>query len=131
MSEHGSRWEDLTFDANGRLVDLAGAVEFVDFGPPPPITWVSVRDVPDAFGRRAATFNSVGAVYDLRVASDVFEDAGGWYVHLIGEDQWWDWLSEPAATRPDRPTRAVCWPTRYVWVEERDRRPGSDDAPIF
>jgi hypothetical protein len=119
MTERPSRWEDLAFDENGRLVDVNGPVEFVEFGPPPPITWSNVMDVPEVFGRRAATRNSDGPNYGLRIASEVFEDAGGWYVHLIGEDQWWDWLDQPAQQRPERPDRAVCWPTRYVWVEER------------
>ena len=117
MSESGSRWEDLTFDRDGRLIDLAGPVEFVTFGPPPPVIWVGVMDLGQVFGRRAATVNSAGAMYDLRIASEVFEDAGGHYVHLVEEEQWWEWRAEPVTARPDRPARAVCWPTRYVWVE--------------
>lgn len=120
MTEQPSRWEDLTFDEDGRLVDVAGPVEFVDFGPPPPITWTAVMDLAEVFGRRAAVRNSRGPLYDLRVASEVFEDAGGWYVHLVGEDQWWAWLAVPEADRPARPARAVCWPTRYVWAETRE-----------
>jgi hypothetical protein len=62
-------------------------------------------DLPDAFGRRAATLNSQGPAYDLRIASEVFEDAGGWYVHLVGEDQWWDWRKHPQDAKPrDQPT---------------------------
>ncbi len=117
MSERVSRWQDLTFDQNGRLVDVNGPVEFVNFGPPPPTIWLPVMDLVEIFGLRAATVNSRGPIYDLRLASEVFEDAGGWYVHLIGEDQWWEWLSIPDEHRPPRPSRAVCWPTRYVWVE--------------
>ena len=117
MTERPSRWEDLTIDENGRLIDVAGPVEFVDFGPPPPVTWTPVMDLADVFGRRAAILNSRGPIYDLRLASEVFEDAGGWYVHLVGEDQWWSWLAIPEDSRPARPARAVCWPTRYVWVE--------------
>jgi hypothetical protein len=119
VTERASRWEDLSFDEEGRLIDVAGPLEFANFGPPPPITWTPVMDVADALGRRAAAVNSRGPIYDLRLASEVFEDAGGWYVHLVGEDQWWDWLTIPASSRPDRPARAVCWPTRYVWVELR------------
>ncbi|QDP95001.1 hypothetical protein FOE78_02900 [Microlunatus elymi] len=124
MTERPSRWEDLAFDENGRLVDVNGPVEFVEFGPPPPITWANVTDVPNVFGRRAATRNSNGPTFDLRIASEVFQDAGGWYVHLIGEDQWWDWLNQPAARRSERPGKAVCWPARYVWLEERPARQG-------
>src|SRR4051794_9959159 len=109
-----SRWEDLAFDDQGRLVDLNGPLEYVDFGPPPPVGWVPVMDLPDAFGRRAATLHSQGPTYDLRVASEVFEDAGGWYVHLVGDDQWWEWLKQPQDSRPARPPHAVCWPARYV-----------------
>jgi hypothetical protein len=119
MTERESRWEDLTFDDDGRLVDLNGPVEFAAFGPPPAISWTAVMDLPEVFGRRAATMNSRGPIYDLRVASEVFEDAGGWYVHLVGEDQWWEWLAIPESRRPHRPGRAVCWPTRYVWIEDR------------
>lgn len=119
MTEHGSRWEDMAFDENGRLIDLNGPVEFVDFGPPPPITWTPVMDLPEVFGRRAATMNSDGPAYDLRVASAMFKDGGGWHVHLVREDQWWDWLKVPEDQRPQRPTRAVCWPARYVWAECR------------
>lgn len=117
--ESPSRWEDLAFDENGRLIDLNGPVEFVTFGPPPPITWTPVMDLPTVFGLRAATRNSKGSTYDLRIASEVFEDSGGWYVHLVGEDQWWAWRDLPEAQRPDRPGKAVCWPTRYVWAERR------------
>lgn len=119
MTPEGSRWEDLAFDESGRLVDLNGPVEFVEFGPPAPITWVAVDDVVEPFGRRSAVMNSRGPQYDLRVVSDVFEDAGGRYVHVAGEDQWWAWVAEPDRARPDRPSRAVCWPSRYVWVEAR------------
>ena len=118
MTEPASKWESLAFDENGRLVDLGGPVEFVSFGPPPPITWVAVMDLPEAVvGRRAALVTSRGPTYGLRLASEVFEDAGGWYVHLVGEDQWWDWLAIPEERRPVRPPKAVCWTTRYVWVE--------------
>jgi hypothetical protein len=122
MTERHSRWEDLAFDHEGRLIDLNGPLEFKTYGPPPPITWTPVMDLPDVFGRRAATMNSAGPIYDLRVASEVFQDAGGWYVHLIGEDQWWNGLDLPHDTRPARPGRAVCWTTRYVWVECRQLR---------
>lgn len=114
-----SRWEDLAFDENGRLIDVNGPVEFRSFGPPPPITWTPVMDLGKVFGRRAATMNSRGPIYDLRIASEVFHDSGGWYVHLVGEDQWWDWLAIPKSRRPERPSKAVCWPTRYVWIERR------------
>ncbi|QDP94811.1 hypothetical protein FOE78_01750 [Microlunatus elymi] len=120
MSERPSRWEDLAFDENGRLVDVNGPVEFVEFGPPPPITWVSVLDVPNVFGRRAATMNSRGPTYGLRMASDIFENGGSLYVNLIGEDQWWDWRSLPDEQRSERPGRAVCWHARYVWAEVRE-----------
>ena len=119
MTEHESRWEDLTFDESGRLVDLAGPVEFLAFGPPPPVTWVAVMDLAEVFGRRAAVLDSRGPVYDLRIASEAFEDAGGWYLHLVGEDQWWEWLNEREDRRSQRPSHATCWPTRYVWVEVR------------
>lgn len=119
MTEPGSRWEDLVFDESGRLVDLSGPAEFVAFGPPPDITWASVMDLTVVLGRRAAVRNSRGPIYDLRLASEAFEDGGGWYVHVVGEDQWWDWLSTPTDRRPHRPSRAVCWPTRYVWAEIR------------
>jgi hypothetical protein len=128
MTDEGkpSRWEDLTFDKDGRLIDLNGPVEFAHVGPPPDITWIAVMDVPDAFGRRAATMTGHGPTYDLRLASNVFEDSGGWYVHLVGEDQWWDWLSIAENRRPQRPGKAVCWPTRYVWVERRTEKvPGT------
>lgn len=117
MTERASRWEDLTFDEKGRLIDTAGPVEFVDFGPPPPVTWVTVTDLAEVFGRQAAVLNSRGPTYDLRLASEVFLDAGGLYIHVVGEDQWWEWLAIPEAGRPPRPPRAVCWPARYVWVE--------------
>lgn len=74
-------------------------------------------DLGEVFGRRAAVVNSRRSTHDLRLASEVFEDAGGWYIHLVGENQWWDWLAVREADRPARPRRAVCWPTRYVWVE--------------
>lgn len=118
MTEHGSRWEDMAFDEHGRLIDLNGPVEFVDFGPPPSITWTPVMDLPSAFGHRAATMNSHGPTYDLRIASEVFENAGGWYVHLVDEGQWWAWLALPDDDRPKRPGKAICWPTRYVWVQD-------------
>ena len=129
MTEPGSRWEDLAFDENGRLIDVGGPVEFANFGPPPPVAWTPVMDLTDVFGRRVAVVNSRGPVYDLRLASEVFEDAGGWYVHVVGEDQWWAWLSVPAAQRSPRPPHAVCWPARYVWVEQRAPWPGAGPRP--
>ena len=119
MTDGGSRWEDLVFDESGRLVDLNAPVELVEFGPPPTISWTSVVDLAGVFGRRAGVMNSRGPQFDLRIVSEVFEDAGGTYVHVAGEDQWWAWLSAPETDRPERPLRAVCWPTRYVWVEQR------------
>lgn len=116
MTERSSKWENLVFDPDGRLIDLGGPLEFVDFGPPPPMVWVAVMDFGDAFGHRVAVVSGK-PTYGLRLASDVFEDAGGWYVHVIGEDQWWDWVSIPEDRRPSRPPRAVCVPARYVWVE--------------
>ncbi len=117
MTDQGSKWENLSFDDKGRLIDLGGPLEFVDFGPPPPVIWVPVMDLADVFSQPAAVVFSKGPVYDLRLASEVFEDAGGWYVHLVAEDQWWDWVAIPENQRPPRPPRAVCWPARYVWVE--------------
>jgi hypothetical protein len=126
--EQPSRWEDLVFDDQGRLVDVNGPLEYVDFGRPPPVTWVAVMDVPEAFGRRAATLNSQGPTYDLRIASEVFEDAGGWYVHLVGDDQWWEWVKKSQEFRSARPPHAVCWPARYVWVE--DHEPWADERDV-
>lgn len=116
MTDATSKWENLVIDDDGRLVDLGGPVEFVDFGPPPPVIWVRVMDLGNVFGRRVAVVAGK-PTYDLRLASDVFEDAGGWYVHVVGEDQWWDWVSIPEDQRPPRPPRAVCVQARYVWVE--------------
>jgi hypothetical protein len=127
--EQPSRWEDLAFDDQGRLVDLNGPLEFVDFGPPPPITWIPVMDLAAVFGRRAATLNSQGPTYDLRIASEAFEDAGGWYIHLVGDDQWWDWLKQSQDTRPARPPHAVCWPARYVWIEIHQPWTGTGTDP--
>lgn len=117
MSEPASRWENLAFDARDRLVDLGGPLEFVDFGPPPPVAWVPVMDLGHVFGRRVAVVKAAGPTYDLRLASDVFEDAGGWYAHVIGEDQWWEWVALPESERPARPAPAVCVQARYIWVE--------------
>ena len=124
MTEPGSKWENLAFDEDGRLMDLGGPLEFVDFGPPPPVVWVAVMDFGNAFGQRVALLNSNGPVYGLRVASEVFEDAGGWYVHVVGEDQWWDWVSLTEDRRPPRPAPAVCVPARHVWVEAHERWAG-------
>jgi len=130
VTDHASKWENLAFDEQGRLVDLGGPLEFVDFGPPPGISWVPVMDFGQGFGHRVAAFNSKGPVYDLRLASEVFEDAGGWYVHIVGEDQWWDWLNINEEQRPPRPARATCWPARYVWVEVHDPwHPPAADRP--
>lgn len=126
MTERASKWENLVFDDDGRLIDLGGPLEFVDFGPPPPVVWVAVMDLANVFGRRVAVVSGE-PTYDLRLASDVFEDAGGWYVHVIGEDQWWEWVSIPEDQRPARPRRAVCMPARYVWVEVRTPRPQGAD----
>lgn len=117
MSEHGSQWDNLAFDDKDRLVDLAGPLEFVEFGPPPPVVWVPVMDLAEVFGRRVAVVKALGPTYDLRLASDVFEDAGGWYAHVIGEDQWWEWVAIAEGDRPARPSRAVCVQARYIWVE--------------
>jgi hypothetical protein len=125
VTEPASRWENLAFDQDGRLVDLGGPLEFVDFGPPPPVVWVAVMDFGNAFGQRVALLNSNGPVYGLRVASEVFEDAGGWYVHVVGEDQWWDWVSRTDDQKPPRPAPAVCVQARHVWVEAHEPWAGS------
>lgn len=117
MTERASKWENLAFDKTGRLIDLGGPLEFLDFGPPPPVVWVPVMDFGNAFGQRVAVLNSAGPGYGFRLASEVFDDAGGWYVHVVGEDQWWAWLDTPEDQRPPRPARATCWPARFVWVE--------------
>jgi hypothetical protein len=120
VTERASKWENLVFDQDGRLIDLGGPLEFVEFGPPPAVAWVPVMDFGNAFGQPVAMLNSKGPVYGLRIASEVFEDAGGWYVHVVGEDQWWEWLSVPEDQRPPRPPRAVCVHARYVWVETHE-----------
>ena len=117
MTERASKWENLVFDKDGRLIDLGGPLEFVDYGPPPPVIWVPVMDFGNAFGKRVALMSSESPIYGLRLASEVFEDAGGWYVHIIGEDQWWAWLDIPEDQRPLRPARAICRRAQDVWVE--------------
>lgn len=89
-------------------------------------------DLPEVFGRRAATMDSKGPTYDLRITSEVFEDAGGCYIHLVGEDRWWNWLDIPTAERPDRPARAVSGrPGTSGWsLESHDgARIGAPKAP--
>lgn len=117
MTERASKWENLVIDNDGRLIDLGGPLEFIDYGPPPPVVWVPVMDFGNAFGQRVVLMNWKNPVYGLRLASDAFEDAGGWYVHVVGEDQWWAWLDIPEEERPPRPARALCRRAQNVWVE--------------
>lgn len=117
MTERASKWENLVIDNDGRLIDLGGPLEFIDYGPPPPVVWVPVMDFGNAFGQRVVLMNWKRPVYGLRLASNAFEDAGGWYVHIVGEDQWWAWLDIPEEGRPPRPARALCHRAQNVWVE--------------
>lgn len=109
---------EWALDGEGRLVELGAGVEFVTFGRPAPIDWQSVDDVPaPIFGRRVAVSAHDGVVYDLRAASEVYEQGNDWWVNVVTEQRWWEWARTD--DRPERPPRAVPWPSRYIWIESR------------
>ena len=123
MSEPGADWGGVAFDADGRLVDLHGAAEVVTYGPPPPLRWVPVADLPHVTGRRACLMTASGPVFDVRCASEVFSSGGGRYLHLVYEDQWYRWLDADPAIRPAGVPRATCVGARHVWVAAVDYPP--------
>lgn len=115
MTEHDD-WSGLAFDAQGNLVDTSQPVEVMTYGPPPPVRWVQPADMASTTGLRCALSTRDGVRYDLRCASEVFEDSGGLYVHVVSEAQWYRWLEVDEAHRPPMIPRATCIPARHVWV---------------
>lgn len=119
-------WDSLAFDAHGNLVDLSAPVTAETWGPPPPIGWTPIEDLADIFGRRLCLMTRSGPIYDHRAASEVYESAGGWFVNVVAERQWWAWVSDDQ--RPPRIPRAVAWHTRHVWIESRIGRSQSEGS---
>ncbi len=115
-------WGGLVFDGTGRLVDLGGEFAVETFGPPPPMRWVPVTDVPQVYGQRVCVVKAGEPLYDLRAVTEVYSSGGGTYLNLVEEWRWYYWLELPEDQRPEVVPRAISWPTRHVWVQVPDNR---------
>lgn len=125
-SDDGPDW---AFDGHGNLYDLSQPTEIETYGPPPALRWVSAEDLPQIYGRRCARAGRRGVVYDLRCASEVFEDSGGLFVNVVEESQWYGWLGLDENRRPERIPRAICVGARHLWIEVPDAPPEPPDSP--
>lgn len=122
----------LEFDAWGNLIDLIQSPEVMMFGPPPAVGWLDPLDLPTVFGRRCALANRDQITYDLRCASEVYQSAGGQYLNVVSEDQWYRWHEMSPQTRPERVPRATSIATKHLWIEDTTQPTpgGQDDAPF-
>ena len=124
MTDHQDDYRDplaqLQFDAFGRLVDL-DEMEVERYSAPPPVRWVPVDDLPYVQGMRVAINSRKGPVYDLRAATEVFDDGSGRFVNVVEEWRFFSWHHMPPAERPPLVPRATCLPTRLVWAEVYDK----------
>jgi hypothetical protein len=118
------------FDGRGNLFDLGRPTEIETYGPPPPLRWMSPVDLPQIVGLRCAVAGRRRVVYDLRCASEVFEDSGGLFVNVVDEDQWYRWLNVDDSRRPERIPRATCVGARHVWIEVTDEPPRPPAHPL-
>ena len=121
---------DWVFDGHGNLYDLGQPQEVESYGPPPSLRWVSSSDLPQIFGMRCAFAGRHRVVYDLRCASEVFEDSGGLYVNVVDEAQWYRWLEADDDRRPERIPRANCVGARHVWIEVSQQSPPPPPHPL-
>lgn len=129
MTTHdgGLNW---AFDGHGKLYDLSQPMEVETYGPPPTLRWVAPVDLPQILGLRCARAGRRRVVYDLRCASEVFEDAGGLYVNVVDEAQWYRWLEVDDSRRPERIPRATCVGARHLWIEVPDAPPPPPPHPL-
>ncbi|GAA3689436.1 hypothetical protein GCM10022204_00150 [Microlunatus aurantiacus] len=121
---------DWVFDGHGNLFDLSQAQEVETYGPPPILRWLSSSDLPQVLGLRCAFAGRNRIVYDLRCASEVFEDSGGLYVNVVDEAQWYRWLDVDDSRRPERIPRATCVGARHVWIEVSEEPPPPPPHPL-
>lgn len=124
-----SEGPDWAFDGHGNLYDLSQPTEIETYGPPPDLRWVAPLDLPQIFGLRCARAGRRSVVYDLRCASEVFEDSGGLFVNVVDESQWYRWLDVPESRRPERIPRATCVGARHLWIEIPDQAPSEPTNP--
>jgi hypothetical protein len=122
--------QDWAFDGHGNLYELGGAQEVEAYGPPPVLRWQSASDLPQIFGLRCALAGRHRVVYDLRCASEIFEDSGGLYVNVVDEAQWYRWLEVDDDRRPERIPRATCVGARHIWIEVSDEPPPPPPHPL-
>jgi len=125
-----STGSDWVFDGHGNLYDVSQPQDVETYGPPPVLRWLSPVDLPQIFGLRCARAGRQRVVYDLRCASEVFEDSGGLYVNVVDEAQWYRWLEVDEDRRPERIPRATCVGARHLWIEVPDDPPPPPPHPL-
>lgn len=123
-------WDDIAFDARGELVDVTQRREP---GPPPDTTWTRLDmwalTGDPIFGKVVAVSDHRGIEYNLVVASEIFTDTTGAWVHLVDYERFCQWGRIPPKTRPRTPTPARAVLAKHVWVgHDRPAEEGSKGA---
>lgn len=113
-----TEWSDLAFDAHGQLVDVTQKREP---GPPPDLTWTNLElfalTEPKVFGRVVCLSDGRGRFEEwLVVASELFTDAAGTWVHVVPFRRFSEWGHIPAKDRPPAPAPARAVAAKQVWV---------------
>lgn len=114
---------EWVFDGHGRLVELGSGKGVQSYGPPEPTRWVSVDDLASVIGLPVADCGPEDTAYDLRAASEVYEEGGSRWVNIVHQAQWWEWIGTPIGERPEHCPRAVARRSVHVWVEVRTPAP--------
>jgi hypothetical protein len=114
-----SSFDELAVDGHGVLRNITDW-RFDRAEAPGPITPVHILDVPPAVrGRRLISVDpeSGRTRYDLRAASDVFEDSEGQWVKVVEEWRYFVWLVMSETSRPAVCPRAKAYPLVNLWVD--------------
>ena len=116
--EDDDPFEHLVVTPSGRVVDLSEGPGVVNFGPPPPMRWVNIADLPaPVMGSAVVLMYSGTPAINRRAASEVFESDGGLYVRVVAEPLWWQWVESPVDQRTEWPARSRVVPAMHVWTQ--------------
>ncbi len=88
-----------------------------DYGPPPPVSWMRLDDVPGPIiGAAVCIMTEDGPRYGLRAVSELHPDLSGSasLVKLLREEDWWRWALDPQ--RSEEPPHEWIQPTRHIWA---------------
>jgi hypothetical protein len=90
---------ELAVDGHGRLVNITDWRE-ARAPKPPPVDLVHISDVGSVLGKRLVYASQNGRVrYNLRAASEVYEDTEGRWVRLALEHDYFRWINTPESER--------------------------------